>query len=476
MFPKYSSFFAILGFAVLGCASDYKKLIEATENAYFSKNYDSAIPSIRALYEDSATKDRLLFLMEAGMIFHSKGDYESSNKVFKEAEDLSENIKTSITKEGLAFLLSDNESNYTGEDFERVMIKYFVASNYLMLGDLENAKIYFRRLDFELKEMKFIAAEYRQNNAARLIDAFVSEKLGRYNDARVQFRNMEQLMSGNSVLMSDRYVLAVKENDSRDMGKYAKGAPFVQAYNQSMQKVDIKSPNLSEVIIIHEAGKSATKESRGKLLEDEYFALALRGAIEIAIRTEGAGASVSGVLATLSTAENPIPIYKERDLEGSDKRHFYINGTDVGAPEILNNYSDTAMKNFNDNYKAIITKNLSSLAVKIVAAVIASEAASRAIESSMGDRKKRGEGDLVSSLIRLAAGAAAGLATAQTIAPDLRCWRTIPANFQVKRIFLEPGEYSFSLEETSGLVTNAPSKIVVEEGKPLFLSIRSYIN
>jgi len=477
LFPKSLSFLAIIGFAVLGCASDYKKLIEATENAYFSKNYDSAIPSIRALYEDSATKDRLLYLMEAGMIFHSKGDYESSNKVFKEAEDLSENIKTSITKEGLAFLLSDNESNYTGEDFERVMIKYFVASNYLMLGDLENAKIYFRRLDFELKEMKFIASEYRQNNAARLIDAFVSEKLGRYNDARVQFRNMEQLMSNNPVLMSDRYVLAVRENDSRDMGKYAKGAPFVQAYNQSMQRVDVKSSNLSEVIIIHEAGKSATKESRGKLLEDEYFAVALQGAIQIAIRTEGVGASVSGVLATLSTAENPIPIYKERDVEGSNKRHFYINGTDVGSAEILNNYSDTAMKNFNDNYKAIITKNLSSLAVKIVAAVVASEAASRAIESSMGNRKKKGEGeDLVSSLIRLAAGAAAGLATAQTIAPDLRCWRTIPANFQVKRIFLEPGEYSFSLEESAGLITNAPDKIVVEEGKPLFLSIRSYVN
>lgn len=153
--------------------------------------------------------------------------------------------------------------------------------------------------------------------------------------------------------------------------------------------MDIKSPNLSEVIIIHEAGKSATKESRGKLLDDEYFALALQGAIEIAIRTEGAGASVSGVLATLSTAENPIPIYKERDLEGSSKRHFYINGTDIGAPEILNNYSDTAMKNFNDNYKAIITKNLTSLAVKIVAAVVASEAASRAIESSMGNRKRK---------------------------------------------------------------------------------------
>ncbi|TGN20935.1 hypothetical protein EHS15_01270 [Leptospira idonii] len=458
---------------LLGCASDYNKIIEATETAYYRQDYNSAIPSIRALYEDSASKDRLLFLMEAGMIFHSKGDYETANKVFKEAEDISENIRTSITKEGLAFLLSDNESNYTGEDFERVMIKYYIASNYLMLGDLENAKIYFRRLDFELKEMRFTTAQYRQNNAARLIDAYVSEKLGRYNDSRVQYKNMEQLIANSPTVMSDRYVLAVKEGDSRDQGKYAKGAGFVQAYNRSMQRTDVKSDNLSEVVIIHEAGKSAIKESRGKLLEDEYFALALRGAIEIAIRTEGAGASVSGVLATLSTAENPIPIYKERDPSGSRKRHFYINDVDVGTAEIMNNYSETAIKNFNDNYKALITKNLTSLAVKIVAAVIASEAAAKAIESSMGRKEKD---DLVSSLVRMAAGAAAGLATAQTIGPDLRCWRTIPSNFQVKRIFLAPGEYSFAMESDSNTISNAPSSITVEEGKSLYLSIRSYSN
>ncbi|GBF51056.1 lipoprotein [Leptospira ryugenii] len=469
---------AILGFSFLlllvsGCATDYNEIIQSTENSYYAQNYDSAIPSIRALYEDSSTKDRLLFLMEAGMIFHSKGDFQTSNKVFKEAEELSDNIRTSLTKEGLAFLLSDNESNYTGEDFERVMIKFFIALNFLSMGELENAKIYFRRLDFELKEMKFTSAEYRQNNAARLLDAYVSEKLGKFNDARVQFKNMESLIGSNQTLVSDRFVLAAKENDGRDMGKYAKGSGLVQAYNHSMQKVDFRNERLTEVVIIHEAGKSAIKESRGKLLEDEYFAAALRGAIEIAARSEGAGVSVAGVLATLSTAENPIPIYKERDWEGSQRRHFYVNGVDVGAFDIMNNYSDTAIKNFNDNYKALITKNVTSLAVKVVAAVIASEAAAKAIESGLGDKNKN---DLLSGLIRLAAGAAAGLATAQVIGPDLRCWRTIPSNFQIKRLFLEPGEYSLKLDEGTGITSNLPRTILVEEGKPLFLPVRSYKN
>ncbi|MGE8720669.1 hypothetical protein ACO2KH_04985 [Leptospira terpstrae] len=461
-----------LSLFILGCASDYNKIIEATESAYYEQNYDSAIPKIRKLYEGSSSKDKLLFLMEAGMIFHTKGDYETSNKVFKEAEDLADNIKVSMTRSGISFILSDNESNYTGEDFERVMIKFYIANNYLLQGDTNNAKIYFRRLDFELKEMRFLAAEYRQNNAARLIDAYVSEKLGRYNDARVQYKNMEQLIGKSQNLIADRYLLAVREGDSADQSKYAAGRSSLQAYNSSMQRTSPENEKLSEVIIIHEAGKSAIKMSRGKLMDDEYFAVALRGAVEIGLRAKGAGASLAGAVAALSVAENPIPIYKERDPKGSLPKKYYINGVDVGYSDIMNNYSETAMNNFNENYKTLITKNLTSLSLKIVAAVIASEAMARAIES--GGKNKNN--DLVSSLIRVAAGAAAGLAVSQTIAPDLRCWRTIPANFQVKRILLAPGEYDFKVESPGSVVTSAPKKLFVEADKPLFVSVRSYSN
>lgn len=467
--------FQVLGMAMIclaSCATDYSQVIETTENAYYNEDYNTAIPAIRDLYESSSSKDRLLFLMEAGTIFRTKGDFETSIKVFKEAESIADNIKQSLSKSGLSFLLSDNESNYIGEDFERVMIKYFIALNYLSLGDLENAKIYFRRLDFDLKEMKFLAPDYRQNNAARLLDAYISENLGRYNDARVQYKNLEQLLSKSPMLMTDRYVLAAKEGDSKDQSKYMQGSTLVPAYDKSINRINY-SPNskLGELIIVHEAGKSAIKFSRGKLIDDEYFLVTLRVAIEVALRTEGAGVSATGVLATLSTAENPIPIYKERDLYSSTIRHFYLNGVDIGSGEVLNNYSDTAIQNYNDNYKAIVTKNVSSIAVKIVAATIASEAAARAIEERVG----KGQNDLVSALIRLGSGAVAGLATAQTISPDLRCWRTIPANFQIKRIFLEPGNYQFSVDKT-GMRSSYSPNVQIEAGKPTILTVRSYSN
>jgi len=472
---RASSCLSYLGlFLVLACATDYSRVIESTERAYYNKDYNTAIPAIRDLYENSNSKDRLLFLMEAGMIFHTKGDYATSNKVFKEAEVVADNIKVSISKSGLSFILSDNESNYLGEDFERVMIKFFISLNYLMLGDMENAKVYFRRLDFELKEMRFLAADYRQNNAARILDAYVSENLGRYNDARVQYKNLEQLLANNSSLNADRFVLATKEGDPKDQSKYASGSNAVLAFQRSMQRTSFPSPNssLGEVILIHEAGKSAIKRSRGRLLDDRAFGLALRGAVEVALRAEGVAVTVTSVLATLSTAENPIPIYEERESSANTLRHYYVNGVDVGTGELLNNYSDTAIRNYNDNYNTLITKNVASIALKVVAATIAAEAASRALESQVNRREQN---DLVSALIRLAAGAIAGLSAAQTIAPDLRCWRTIPANFQIKRLYLEPGDYSFSVSPNGGTNT-APTTIHVEAGKPTFVSFRTYQN
>src|SRR5690606_6997050 len=103
------------------------------------------------------------------------GDYESSNKAFRDAENVADNIKVSISRQGLSFLLSDNESNFTGEDFERVLIKFYIALNFIFLGEYENAKIYFRRLDLELREMKYVQGKYKQNLFARYLDAVLSE-------------------------------------------------------------------------------------------------------------------------------------------------------------------------------------------------------------------------------------------------------------------------------------------------------------
>ncbi len=460
--------FLLIIILLSSCAKSYVKKLQTTEEDFYQGKYNSAVNEIRELVQDADAKDRLLYLMEAGVILHSMGEYEKSNLALKDADNIAETIKTSISRQAAAFLLSDRKVNFKGENFERVLIKFYIALNYLMLNDYDVAKRYFRKLNYELKEMKYEDQKYKQNVAARYLDAIISESKGNYNDARVQYKNIQMVEPDNRHLLLSRYVLAEKESDAEDMTKYQAGKQSVLAFNKEMQPVSFH-PKMGELIIIHQAGKAPTKESRGRLLEDEAFMVALRVAIHVAIVAEGAALSTTGVLAMMTTAENPVPIYMERDRLGSREIQVFLNDTSVGKTEIMNDYKTTAIQNFNDNYSKLVTKNVASIATKIVIAAIAADALSDKLEEGS-------KGNVfVSKLVRFCLGMGAGKAVAATVEPDLRCWRLLPSNFQIKRIFLEPGDYkiSFKFRSHNTITTHIPNMITVRSGQPTFVNFRS---
>lgn len=464
----YSFFIFTFLLLAIQCASSYAKVIGEAEKQFYRGNYEKAFPVVRSLAKESDSKDRLLFLMEAGIIRHTQGEYEESNKIFKEAEIIADNIKVSLSKTGLAFMLSDNESNFRGEDFERVLIKFYVALNYIFMGDYQSAKIYFRRVDIEMKDMTFVKPKYRQNFAARYLDAILSEALGRgLTDSLPQYNFISRHEPSLSHVRADSYVLGIKTKNSATINEHAGFAGQVNAYDQNMNPISYQ-PGMGEVVIIHQAGKSAIKESRGKLANDQFFALALRGSIQTAIHARGKGASAAGVITAMSRAENPIPVYKNRDPASALPRSVLVNGRNLGNTKIFNDYSDTAIQNFNDNYKMLVSRNVASIAVKVVAAYLASEAAAAAIQ---GDKKQN---DLVSNIIRIGLGAASGYAAAKTISPDLRSWRLLPSNYQIKRFYLQPGTYTIEMPGARNIEGNSRMEVEIESGKIRFVNFRSY--
>lgn len=446
------------------CSSSYVEVIQKIETSFYEGNYETAIPEIRNLVLDGEEKDKLLYLMEAGVILHSKGDYEASNKAFLQADGLAETINVSISRSAKSFLLSDNESDFTGENFERVMIKLYIALNYLALGETDSAKRYFQKLDYDLKEMKLMEASYKQNLLARYLDAITSESLGRFNDARVQYKNLLEFDNSKQIILSDRYVLAFKEGDSKDMGKFQDGKNSILSFGQNLGSEEIND-NLGELIVVNEAGKTAIKESRGKLIDDPAFMMPLRVSIEASLRTYSSqGLTVSGVIAMLGVAENPIPVYKARDLEATKEALLLVNGKQIGRLKKFTDYSDTAMANYNDNYNSIVTKNVASIATKIVVAAVASYAAGQAVKS------RNDNNELLGTAVSFISGLASGYAIAKSLKPDLRCWRTMPSNFQSRRVFLKPGEYEITLKNGQRSYTK---KVKVEKSKPSFLLFRT---
>jgi uncharacterized protein len=457
-----------LGFILLFlfCSKNYIENIREVETMVYSQEFESAVPQIRNLVIDAPDKDKLLYLMEAGVVLHSKKDFESSNKAFMEAEVISETLESSITKNTLSFFLSDNESNFLGENFERVLIKVYIALNYLNLNQMENAKRYFKKVEFELKEMKFDDAKYKQNIFARYLDAIASESLSSYNDARVQYKNLLELAPEHPEFLGDRYVLAMKEGDSNDIKKYQKGSTFLSSYNKDLQVIPYNT-NLGELIVINQAGKAAVKQSRGKLMDDPEFSKGLRASVEGSLRSQSvAGLAIFAVILSFSFAENPIPIYTIRDDNSSKNAEILLNSKPISKTNILNNYTETAIKNFNDNYSKIITKNIASIATKITVVAMASIAIAQSSSQNDDDAAQ-----LVKGVAGFVTGLVGGYAVSQTIKPDLRCWHTIPSNFQAKRIFLEEGEYELTLKSGAGKTETI--KILIEKSKSTIVNFRT---
>ncbi len=444
---------------------------------FYSGKYDSAVSTLKEIYNESGDKDKLLYLLEAGTIFHTKADYKKSEDVFLQADGIASAAQTSASGTVASYVVNDNTTNYTGESFEFVMIKFYLALNRLFMGDPESARRYFRKVEYEQKSMKLTDEQFAQNLAARFIDAINSEALGYYNETRVQLNNLSKYI-GESEVGVHRYILAVMENDSGDIYKYNKYSNDVPAYNASLEKVKL-SRDMGQIVIINEAGKSARKVSRGKVSESPDLKSAFKVSLQTSLSAnpDAAGISTTALFGAISLAENPIPKYdKPEGNVAESERAIVINGKEVGSTRKYTDYSQMAISNFNANYTSMVTRNVTSMAVKVVGAVVTAKVARDAMQKAIERQKKNlGVGaSLISAAVGLGAGFVTGAVAGSLTKPDLRSWSLLPSNFQVGRLFLEPGNYSLSLPGTEdGGGKGGPVDITIEKGKTIYVHVRS---
>lgn len=446
----------------LYCAGSYAKKIASTENAFFTGDIDTAVSTITPLAQDSSARDKLLFYMEAGVVYHTRGDYKTSNEIFQRADEMADEIKTSITDSAKSFILSDREGAFQGENFERILIKYYLALNQVLLGDAEGAKRTLRKLDADLKDMKYDDAPYKQILAARYLDALISEELRQYNDARVQYKNLEMFGVDKNWVDSQRYALAERSGDAGDRAKYAAHrTPALQ-----IKPAEPGEKGSGELVLLIQSGKAAVKASRGNLMNDQQFAIALRIAIDVAILSHGKGLSTAGVIAMLGTAENPIPKFAPREADAAPA--LTLDTQQLPSPQPLTDFDLIAEKNFNDNYSSYINKNVASIATKIVIAAVAADAVARQI--------RKNDNGIVGALGGLAVGLGAGAGVAATVKPDLRSWHMLPARFSAVRVSLPAGTYQLSaLADATHLVFGLDqAAITIKPGKKTFVSLRSF--
>ncbi|MGZ3806829.1 MAG: hypothetical protein ACXVCE_01985, partial [Bacteriovorax sp.] len=135
MKQKFQYLFSLLlvSFFLQACSSGGREDRKELRTFFLTGSYDQGLSFIdkSKFYQDK--DEKLLALMEKGMLLHAKGDWEESSRVLNEARTLSQELYTvSLSKKAEKTLLNDNYDVYYGEIYERSLLHFYLSLNAIL--------------------------------------------------------------------------------------------------------------------------------------------------------------------------------------------------------------------------------------------------------------------------------------------------------------------------------------------------------
>lgn len=190
---RHSGWLGVIVLLLTGCAGSYHDTMYSVRQAVQAGDYERADALLSKEKDFAEGKDRLLYFLDKGLVAHLNEAYRESNWFFEQAIQRMEELDAiSVTGTTAQWVLSGIGQPYGGEDFERVMVHYYMTLNYLLLGEFEEALVECRRLNTVLT---LFNDRYEHKNLYKT-DAFILylsgliyEALGEVNDAFIDYRN-----------------------------------------------------------------------------------------------------------------------------------------------------------------------------------------------------------------------------------------------------------------------------------------------
>jgi len=193
---------AVVG--LTGCYNSSQLIVmNDVQTAVQQDAYDQAETLMENKKELQDEKNQVLYFLEMGVITHLGGKYADSNSWFEQAARRMEELDViSVSGTAADWVLTERFQPYRGEDFERVLVHYYMALNYVMLGQLQDALVECRRINTLLQEFN---QRYEQKNRyktdafALYLSGLIYDAMGELNDARVDYQNAYETYNSDYV-------------------------------------------------------------------------------------------------------------------------------------------------------------------------------------------------------------------------------------------------------------------------------------
>ncbi len=416
-------------------------------------DYPAAIAKIEAAKTVSYTaKDKAVYYLDIGMLYHWNGDYEKSNEFLEKAERaIEDNFTKSLTRSASSLILNDNVLAYAGEDYEDIYLNAFKALNYLALGQTDSAFVEVRRINLKLVQLE---SKYEK----------LSQKLNEAEDAHEEFvpgKSYFQESALGRYLSMLLYRNEAKWDDVRiDLEKIAKGwklQPDIYTFSQpdfseSTKRVYRPTARLN---VFSFYGIGPEKKANSFYIHTEENLIVLAGSTENYLGKQNLSGLSFIPWEGISEGYHfklQLP-HIEKHLSNVGRVEVEITGAVQEDLQRLESLENVAVETFGIKKPMIFLKTITRAVVKGLAA----EQAKEQMVKDMGDG--------LAFFTRLAA----DLAIDQTENADLRISRFFPAEAAIGEFHLDEGIYDIRIHyySTHGslLRTDERTGVSIEAGK-----------
>ncbi|MBP1691286.1 MAG: hypothetical protein H6Q32_638 [Bacteroidetes bacterium] len=413
-------------------------------------DYGNALETVRDHRKAYGDKSSVLYNLDMGLLFHYAGQQDSSTAYLLAAEREIEDLYTrSVSLEAMSLLLNDNVLPYEGEDFEKVLVNIFLALNFAEKGEEDEAVVEARKVDLKLREY---ARQYEGKNAyqedafARYLSGVLYESNGEINDAFISYRKAHEAYETYAAQFGTPAPDCLLDDLVRTAGRLGFTEDALHYQELGGKAFDRSGVTAGSLVVVAYAGLSPIKSE-------------VRSSVSIA---DGDG--------TIHTFQIALPKFTPR-YAGSRTYAVQVRGNRdslaiaSAQTRLAEDVTAIASRVLDDRLALVYLKSGGRALLKFLAA----EKAKAALKKS-GGGSESGERS-GNTLVNLLGSLALDIVVGATEKADVRTWRTLPAQFQVSRLMLEPGAYTVGVESSDGGYSLPAEAVTIRAGKTTFLLV-----
>jgi len=434
-----------------GCASvtSDTEAYENTDRLVAAQDFPAAADHLAGVRGESyVEKDRVLYFLDAGMLYHYAGAYDISNEFLSDSDYAIEDLYTkSISRAIASGVLNDNALAYSGEDYEDIYLNIFKSLNYMNAGKLDDAHVELRRVNEKLVyledkykkeaerfnssgengQVKAADNPFHNNALARWLSCLMYRREGSFDDARIDSELMaEAYLSQSSLYPFSSPPSPVLERPGKGMTRlsllsFSDPAPYKRAETLF---IDARNDYL---ILTHSEGDG--NFSTDSLGTDRIFMPGLDPGFHMKIQ---------------------FPKLVRRPFK-TDRVTVLVDGEEMMTLPLIEDMGLIAEETYKNKQAVIFTKTI----IRAVAKTVAKEIGKQQLnESEFGE---------ANPLLGLLIGVAADIAVDVTENADLRMSRYFPARAWGAELELPRGEYDITFQYyLNGSVVYEDRKIQVD--------------